>query len=211
MHKNLLLFIYKTVSNNSKKKHKMNKEFRLIEISDYNDTNLGQTSLLVKLSPLELIEENNWFEEHVLFPDKVYLFFFLLDEHHKDYFLTNPEDIKFLKLDEFINGKLNKNDGTVDKYYRHLDYAQYFTDYQFIVEQEINGTAHGLQKKLKMVQNWNNEQLQNGIEELTKEIAEDELKIENSSVHEELLETMKMTREIFLRVINRVYKNKNYC
>ena len=187
----------------------MNKEFRLIEISDYNDTNLGQTTLLVKLSPVKLIKVNNWFEENVLFPDRVYLFFFLLDEHHKDYFLTNPEDIKYLNLDEFIPGKLNKNDGTVDTYYRHLDYTQYFTDYEFIVEQEMNGNAHGLLKKLKMVQNWNNVQLQNGIEELTKEIAEDELKIKNSSVPEELLETMKRTREIFLRVINRIYKNKN--
>jgi hypothetical protein len=189
----------------------MKHKFKLIEISDYNDTNLGETTLLVKLSPIELIEENNWFEEHLLFPGKVYLFFFLLDEHHKDYFLTNPEDIKYIKLDEFITGNLNKNDGTIETYYRHSDYTQYFTDYEYIIEQEMNGTAHGLQEKLKMFQNWNNEQLQSGIKELTKQIAEDELKIENSSGNEELLETMNRTREIFIRVLNRVYKNKNYC
>ena len=190
----------------------MKEKFRLIEISDYNDDNLGETTLLVKLSPIEKIEEFSLFDEKsFLYPGKVYLFFFLLDEYHKDYFLTNPEEVKYINLNEFISGDYKKNDGTVESYYRHSDYTQYFLDYEFIIEQEMNGTAHGLQKKLKMVQNWNNEQLQNGMAELTKEIAEDELKIKNSNGNVDLLETMKRTREIFLRVLNRVYNNKNYC
>ena len=178
------------------------KKFRLIEISDYNDPNLGETTLLVKLSEI--------YENDIFYPDKIIYFFFLLDEHHKDYFLTNPENIKEIKLDEFISGNINKNDGSVETYYRHIDYANYFMDYEFITELEMNGLASKLKKKMNMLKDLDNGEIKKEIKKLTQDIEDNVLKIKNEHGDLERLKMMNRTFNIFLGALKRIQKNRNY-
>lgn len=178
------------------------KKFRLIDISDYNEPNLNETTLLVKLS--EVLDDD------IFYPNKIIYFFFLLDEHHKDYFLTNPENIKEINLEEFIPGNMNKNDGSVETYYRHIDYASYFMDYEFITEQEMNGVASNLRKKMNMLKDLDNDQVKKEIRILTKDIEENELKIKTELEDLELLKIKNRTFNIFLRALKRIEKNRNH-
>lgn len=190
------------------KNKKMKNKYRLIDISDYNnDPHLDETTLLVKLSPLEFRE---LFDDYIFYPDKVVYFFFLLDEHHKDYFLRDPEDVKEIDFDQFIPGKLDKNDGTTETYYRHIEYINKILDYEFISELEMDGVATNLKRKLHKLKDLEDEQVEKEIKILKKDIEVVENKIQYEEGDLNLLHMKSKTFKIFLKYLQKEKKNRNY-
>lgn len=102
----------------------MNK-YRLIYIGQKEDYFLKRPILYVELTP---IIENKLLNGYSFYESEKEVFIFLLEMKHKEYFLNNPEEIKYINLNSFEYSELKTCDSTSIKAYKHEDYVKTFNE-----------------------------------------------------------------------------------
>ena len=95
------------------------KKYRLINIHDREDYSLGEKILLVELSPIEIFKSSLSYAEILINTDT---FIYLLNEPNKNKFLSEPEEIKEINLQEFSLGIITLPDGSKKNAYKHNNY-----------------------------------------------------------------------------------------
>lgn len=114
-------------------------KYRLISIGKREDCLLDENILFVELTP---IRENKLLKGYSFYESDKKVFIFLLEEKHKDYFLINPEEIKYLNLNNFEMREFKLSHLNSIKAYLHFDYIK---KYEEILERRRRG------KKLKEI------------------------------------------------------------
>ena len=97
------------------------KKYRLISIGEKEDYYLDRLILYVELTP---IKENKLLNGYSFYESEKEVFIFLLEKRHKEYFLTNPEDIKHINLESFELGEFRLSHFDSIKAYRNKGYIE---------------------------------------------------------------------------------------
>jgi len=99
------------------------KKYRLISIGEKEDYFLDRLILYVELTP---IKENKLLNGYSFYESEKEVFIFLLEKQHKEYFLINPEEIKYVNLNSFELGEFRLSDFDSINAYRHKGYVEIY-------------------------------------------------------------------------------------
>ncbi len=101
------------------------KKYRLINIGQKEDYLLNRLILYVELTP---IKENKLLNGYSFYESEKEAFIFLLEMRHKDYFLINPEEIKYVNLNSFELGEFKTSESNSIEAYRHEGYMNVYNE-----------------------------------------------------------------------------------